>query len=321
MNRGLTNYLLPGVCLLMVVSMGMSQTLQRRPVVNEYRLGAGDQVILHVTDLDEVTDRPIRIDPSGNIDVPLAGAVHADGLTISELKQELSKRLAKYITNPEISVNITENQSRPISVYGSVNHAGVYQLQGPKRLLEVISLAGGTSSDAGNTIVVTRQARWGRVEAPGVTTDMNGEYSSVSLAMDDLVSGKKPADNILIEPNDTVSVPKAELIFVVGSVKKPGGFALTRHDTASVVEALSLAEGLSTDASASHARILRRPEGAGPLKEIPVNADKILKGKEPDVAMRASDVLFVPNSNLKQGARIALSAAIGVTTGLVIYRH
>ncbi len=304
------------------ISVFPQATLLRRDEPVEYRLGAGDQLSLHVTDLDEISDKPVRIDPDGNIDLPLIGIVHAAGLTPTQLKVQLTTQLTKYITAPRVTVNVTDNASRPVSVLGAVTHAGVYQLQGPRTLVEVLSLAGGTAPDAGPTVVITRQAQWGQLQAPGLKAELNGATSSLKIPLEQLTSATNPAANITIQPNDVVSVPKAEVVYVVGNVRKAGGFTLSHHETLSVLQAISLAEGFSPDAAASHARILRRsPEGDSvPPREIKVDASKILAGKEPDQPLYANDILFIPNSAFKASSKRMIEAAIGVSTGVLVYR-
>jgi hypothetical protein len=82
-----------------------------------------------------------------------------------------------------------------------------------------------------------------------------------------------------------------------------------------------MAEGLSPDNAAKHARILRQvPGGDGIPHEIPVDIEKIEQGKAPDVQLAANDVLFIPHSGAKVVSRRALEAAIGVSTGILIYR-
>ena len=248
--------------------------------------------------------------------------MHAAGLTPTQLKAQLAVQLSKYITAPRVSVNVVENASRPVSVLGAVTHAGVYQLQGPRTLAEVLSLAGGTAADAGPTVVVTRSSQWGQVQVPGLKTELNGATSSVKIPLDQLTSATNPAANILLQPNDVVSVPKAEIVYVVGNVHKAGGFSLSHHETLSVLQAISLAEGFSPDAAASRARILRRsPEGDSvPPREILVDASKILAGKAPDQPLYANDILFIPNSAFKASSKRVIEAAIGISTGVLVYR-
>ena len=308
---------------LLPVSVSFAQTqLLRRDANTEYRLGAGDQLVLHVSDLEEIGDKPQRIDPDGNIDLPLIGTVHAAGLTPTELKQVLATDLSKYVTNPQVTLNVTDNASRPVSVLGAVTKAGVYQLQSPRTLAEVLSLAGGTTNDAGPSVTVTRLNKWGQVQAPGLKTEVSSGSSSVRIPLDQLASAKNPDANIVLQPNDVISVPRAEIVYVVGNVRKAGGFSLTHNETLSVLQAISLAEGFSPDAATSRARILRRSseDSSAPPREIKVDASRILAGKDADQPLYANDILFIPNSAFKASTKRVIEAAIGISTGVLVYR-
>ena len=300
-------------------------TLQRRDAADpEYVLGQGDLIHIGVSDLDDTPKEPVRIDPNGNIDLPLIGTTHVAGLTPTQLKQQLASAYSRYITQPQILLNVVEYQSRPVSVLGSVTHSGVYQMQGPKRLAEVLSLAGGTAVDAGPNVVITRQPRWGTVKAPGAQTVFaggpNGGTSSVSIPIEDVTSAHVPEDNILIQPDDVVSVPRAELVYVVGNVRRAGAFSLNHHPTMSVLQAISLAEGFTPNAAAGRARILRRTEDQQTPKEIDVDANRILAGKAADQPLLPNDILFIPNSAFKASSKRMMEAAIGISTGVLIYR-
>ncbi len=285
-------------------------------------MGPGDEIVLHVVDLEEIPEKPIRIDPSGFIDLPLAGRVEASGLTVEQLKASLATKLAKYISSPHISINLTDDQSRPVSIIGAVNSPGVHQLKGPKRLIEVISLAGGVRPDAGAIVIITRQAKWGKLPLPGATTDETEGFTTARISLDSLLAAKRPAENIAILPDDVISVPKADLVYVVGDVKKAGGFQLSSHASMSALQALSLSEGFGPSASPKNARIMRPAEqDSTKMNEIPVNLQKIFEGKAPDVALYANDVLFVPNSLTKSSARRVAEAVLQAGTGFAIYAH
>lgn len=301
-----------------------AQVLNQRPKPQspDYILGVGDQVAVHVTAMDDLPPGPMVIGPNGLLDFPLIGQVQASGLTIDEFRKGLAAKLSKYITDPDITVNLTDTQSRPVSVVGEVSNPGVHQMIGVKRLLDVISMSGGLKPDAGPNVVVTRQPQWGKLAAGPVVVDSTTGASSTTLPLDSLLALKKPEENIVLEPGDVVSVPKAELIYVVGDVRKAGAFEVTTHNTISLMQAVSMAEGLAPDNSAKNARIMRpAPNGDGSMSEIPVNIPRVFAGKDPDVKLFANDVLYVPHSGLKVGSREAISAAIGLTTGLVIYHH
>jgi polysaccharide export outer membrane protein len=127
-----------------------------------------------------------------------------------------------------------------------------------------------------------------------------------------------PEENIQIRPNDVISVPRADLVYVLGEVKKPGGFIVTDRDNLSVLQALALAEGLGKTSSAANSKILRAVPGSS-RTEIPINVKKILNGKESDVALKPDDILFIPNSSAKTFVTKAIEGAIAAGTGVMIY--
>ncbi len=299
------------------------ELIPRQPAANaEYTLGPGDQISIRVVDMEEFADRSVRIDPNGFVDLPMVGRIEASGLTIDQFKDTLSTKLSRYINAPQITLNLAENQNQTVSVLGSVNSPGIHPLPGPRRLLDVLSLAGGVKPDAGSRVILTRQMKWGALPITGSKIDGTGGFSTASLSLDDLLTSATPSDNVFIRPGDVISVPKADIIYVVGDVKKAGGFALSSHPSVSVLQAVALAEGIDHDASPSRAKILRpTPGGDGKPKEIPVDISKILAGQSPDVPLFANDVLFVPNSALKSGSRRAAEAILQTATGIAIYRR
>lgn len=287
----------------------------------QYLLGPGDLISLHVQDLDDVSEKPVRVDPSGSIDLPLIGRLTAAGLTVDQLRTTLNKKLSKYVESPQIAINVLEYHSQPISVLGAVNSPGIQQLQSPKRLLDVISVAGGLKPEAGAKLTITRQMHWGSLPLPNARTDSSGQFSIAEVSLDALTKSNNPENNIYVYPNDTVSIPKADVVYVLGQVKRSGGFALDTHDSLSIIKALALAQGLDRDAAPKRARIVRASViASNNTKEIPVNIQMILDGKAPDMLLNADDVLYVPSNAAKSATRRAAEAALQIATGVVIYR-
>lgn len=270
-------------------------------------------------DLEELDDRKARIDLKGEVNLPSVGRVRAAGLTVEQLEASITERLRAILQQPTVTVSIEEFRSQPVSVLGAVGTPGVIQLQGRKTLFEVLSMAGGLKPDAGNSIVITRKRQQGTIPLPGAKIDPGG-FSVAEISAKSVMSGKNPQENILVEPNDVISVPKAELVYVIGAVKKPGGFVLTERETVSVLEVLSLAEGLDRMAAPKTAKILRPEAGAPQRSEIAVNLKTILEGKDSDVQLKANDILFVPTSASKNAMIRGAEAALQIGTGLAIYR-
>lgn len=287
----------------------------------DYVLGVDDQIIVQIQDLPDIPDKPFRIAPSGSVDLPLLGTVKAAGLTVPEFRIALGTSASRYIADPHVSVNVTEYQSQPVSVMGAVNTPGVRTLSGPKRLLEVISMAGGLRPDAGGIVRITRESAWGQLPIADARTDVSGRYAMAEIDVEALTSGKDPSANILVRPHDVISVSKAELVYVLGEVKKAGGFPILARERMTVLKAVSLAEGLDHSASAKSSKILRPAQDGVAKIEIPVNIQRILEGKDPDMPLRPDDTLFVPNNVPHSVAVRAAEAALQIGTGLVIWRR
>ena len=134
------------------------------------------------------------------------------------------------------------------------------------------------------------------------------------------MEAKNPEENIQVLANDVITVPKADMIYVVGAVHKSGGFPLSEKAHISVLQAVSMAEGLDKVANAKNARILRQSADGKERTELPVNVDKIFAGHGEDLELRANDILFIPNSLAKSATMRALEAAIQAGTGFAIYR-
>ncbi len=286
-----------------------------------YVLGPDDIIVIRALEAEEINDKPVRVDMSGNIRLPLIGRVHAAGLTIEQLENALTESLKNYVKQPQLSVSVNEYKSQPVSVIGAVGTPGVHQLQGRKTLVEVLSLVGGVKEESGPTVKITRQMRWGRIPLPNATDDPTGKVSIAEVSIKDIVNAKNPLGNILICPDDVISVPRAEIIYVIGEVTKPGGYTLRERESMSVLQALSMAGGMSRAAGPKNAKLLRATPGNGERTEIAVDLKKILSGQGKDAPMFPEDILLVPSNAPRSAALRGMEAALTIGTGLVLYRR
>jgi polysaccharide biosynthesis/export protein len=289
--------------------------------ISSYVLGPQDQIAIHCVEDEEISDKPVAVDNNGFINLPLVGRLKVAGLTVEQVESELSTRLKTYYKQPGVSVTIVETRSQPVSVIGSVKSPGVHQIDGHKNLIEVLSLAGGLGDDAGHCIKITRRLEWGRVPVANAVDDATGSYSIAEIDVKALMEARNPAANIMILPQDVISVPRAEMIYVIGRVQHSGGYVLRERETLSVLQALSLAGGLDTSAAPKESRILRPVSGSSKRSEIPLNLSKVMSGQAGDIALLPDDILFIPTSVPKKAFARAAEAALQVTTGLAIYRR
>jgi len=308
----------------------------------EYRIGPEDVLNINIFEAQEL-NREVRVSAGGDISLPLLGSVRAAGLTPRELEFVLQELLHRtYMKDPHASVFVREVQSHPVSVMGAVRRPGVFQIRGSKTLLEVLSLAEGLADDAGESVIILRGAalstepepaadRSGATDQPSsgaqntvevkeVAPDLNSNRSAsetvVKVNLKDLLESDDSRSNPLVHPGDIVKVARAGVVYVIGEVRRPGGFALKSNEKISVLQALALSEGLTRTAAKAEARIIRTDQQSGKREETPIDLGKILAGKAPDPILDPKDILFVPNSaaksTLSRGAEIAAQTLAGL---------
>jgi polysaccharide export outer membrane protein len=290
--------------------------------VESYRLGPEDQISIRVMDLDKLQlDGALapKIDINGDLNLPLIGNVHAAGLTLGELKAAIASKVSNILQVPSVSAAIVQYRSHPVSVLGAVRNPGVIQVTQQRRLLEVLSMAGGLGPEAGDKIKISRRKTAGTLPLDGVISDESSEYYVGSIDVKPLMEATNPKLNIEILENDVISVKAADLVFVMGAVKKPGGFSLGQREHMSVLQALSLAEGTDRAASPKTARLLREDAPGKDRHEIAINLKPIMEGSAPDVPLQANDILYIPVSGAKLATLRSLEAAVQVGTGFAVF--
>jgi polysaccharide export outer membrane protein len=307
----------------------------------DYRIGPEDLLEISVFEAPEL-NRTVRVAASGETSLPLVGAVQAAGLTPKALEfvlQELLRRT--YMNDPHVGVFVREMQSHTVSVFGAVKKPGVFQIRGAKTVVEVLSMAEGLAEDAGDTVVVMRGAGLSGAAQPilsdspaapappgksgspaaGVSraTEEAARGNTVEINLKNLLESGNPDSNMVVYPGDVVKVTRAGVVYVVGEVKKPGGFMLKTNENITALQAVAMAEGLTRTSAKSRARIIRTDESSGARTEIPIDLDKILAGRIADPLLRPKDIVFVPNS----AGKSALYGSAGIVSavgGAAVYR-
>jgi polysaccharide export outer membrane protein len=280
-------------------------------------IGPDDSINVACLESEEIS-KIWRIDSTGDVNLPLIGQVHAAGLTADQLGAELTEGLKRYIHEPHVTVYIAEFRSQPVTVTGAVHRPGVFQIEGPKTLLSVLTMAGGLDHPPGATVRVVRQISYGPIPLPGAGPDADGSHSVIDLPLKDVSSGSTPAANLLIRPNDVVAVSTDErMVYIIGEVQKPGRIELVNHDSISMMEALAAAQGLTKTAAASHSEIMHK-NAEGLYERIgSVDLKKLARGEAKDRMLTAGDIVVVPSSNMKIYTQIAAFSAIATGFGFL----
>jgi polysaccharide export outer membrane protein len=293
------------------------------PPARDYRIGPEDLLEVTVFEAPDL-DRTVRVSAEGGISLPLLGAIHAAGLTSRQLEAVLEELLRRsYMKDPHVGVFVKAIRSHPVSVFGAVEEPGVYQIRGAKTLVEVLSMAQGLASDAGDTVIVMRSGGALPPDTAGASTggSASAPAGTIRIPLEGLLDSGNPRDNVLVYPGDVVKVTRAGIVYVVGEVRKPGGFTLKTNENISVLQALALAEGLTRTSAAKRALIIRTSKTSGKREEIAINLDKILKGRAPDPLLRARDIVFVPNSTGRAALYRGAEAALSIAGGVIVYRR
>lgn len=299
----------------------VSTTAAESGISSDYVIGPEDVLQISVFDVPDL-NQTVRVANDGTIAIPLLGRIEASGLTSDQLRDRLEAALGKnLVQNPQVSVYVQQFHARPVSIVGAVEKPGLYQITGPRSLVEMISLAGGiarrNTAAAGKSVYVTRRGGFHNLKiVPGM---QQIAPDKISIDLKDLLYTQADGLNIQIEPHDIIAVSKADVIYVAGGgIRKPGGFILEDRDSVTVVQALAMAEGLAPDAARKQARIIHT-KADGSHTETYINLEKIIKDKAPDPVMAANDILYVPNSSAKSAARKTAQAIVQTVSGYLIF--
>lgn len=247
-------------------------------------LGVGDTLRIAVYDNPDLSQE-VTIGAEGAFQYPLIGRVQAAGLSAPQVEALLTQRLADgYLLAPQVGVTVTQHKSQQVYVIGAVKTPGVYPLQRPTALLEVLSAAGGPSAEAGFEVVLVRatEAQAAGLVQPvkSVTTSPGQAFLRVQL--ESLLSGAV-SQRIDLQDGDVVYVPAAAFFFVAGEVQRPGRYRLERDMT--IFKAVTLAGGF-TKFAATKTMLVRRKVGSQ-LQDFQAEVNDLLQADD-TVVIQAS---------------------------------
>jgi polysaccharide export outer membrane protein len=261
------------------------------------RIGPGDQIHVTVVDSPELDQHP-RVTDAGEVPLIGVGTVKVAGLTPADAATAVHDKLiaAHYLNHPEVTVTVEQYATQTVSVLGQVRASGAYPIGTARSVVDVLALAGGLNEVADRNIVIERRG----------DPDHPLHYN---LANDGVLALQT---SVLVYPGDTVMVPKAGIVYVLGDVNRPGGFVMDNNSTElTLLQALARAGGVSRTAKQGHAKLLRKD--ATGYHETQLSLGEIQKGKQQDIALAPGDVLYVPFSYAKN---IAVSGSSGIISSL-----
>ena len=267
---------------------------------SRYVVSPGDLLEISVYGVPDLTQKA-RVNGEGDIDLPLVNNVRVGGLHLEDAQSRIEQafRSGNYVKNPHVTLLVTE-YGNGAELIGEVARPGIYPVLGSRRLFDILSAAGGTTANAGRTVVIANRA--------------NHTQRTVLLTNDP----QKIMDaDVFVYQGETIFVAHAGVIYVVGEVLAPSSFVMENKTEYTALRAIAMAHGPTKFAKLSQATIVRR-DGDG-VQQIPVSLDKIAQSKAPDVKMLPEDILYVPTNKAKVVGVQAAQIAIGLASTAAIY--
>jgi polysaccharide export outer membrane protein len=280
--------------------LAQPQQLPQDTIRPNYVLGPNDQIQIKAPDVDEIDQKPFRIDGDGNINLPLVGRIHAAGMTLQELEVDLVRRLREYVREPTVFITPIQFRSAPVYFVGLFMRPGIYPLQGNRTLLEMLATVGPMQPTASRHITITRHEEYGPIPLPGAIVDPEKKVSTVEISLGSLSQNISPAENILMQPYDVVTVGRAELVYMNGEILRIGGLELGERESIPIMQAISQSGGFGINAKREKVRILRPIEGTNRRAVFYINAKDLFDGKGLDVPLLPGDIVYIPHSYTRQ---------------------
>jgi polysaccharide biosynthesis/export protein len=279
----------------------------------EYTVGPRDILKITVWGQDDLT-RDYPVDQDGFVPFPLVGRVRAAGLTVREFASRLTELLEKdYLVNPQVSVSVKEYLSKKVHVLGEAERPGLFYLTGETTILEILSKAGGPSRTAGKQLVLVRNQR----PADGGTGTGN---TILRLDLEKIQAGDAQ-QNIRVEDEDTVFIPKANAFFVLGEVRTPGAFPLDKEISA--LEAVTIAGGFNEKAAPAGVKLIRRAAD-GKQETIsldlsrPVSRDRMARIQDGDTVLVPKGNAFFVFGEVRKPGAYQLERATTILEGITM---
>ena len=264
----------------------MGAAAQQTPLENAYLIGPDDLLEIEAYNVEECK-KTVRVNSHGDIALPLVGIINVKGLTTADVESLIAQKLDRYVEETVVTVFVKEYKSQRISVIGAVKNPQVFAVTGQRYLLDMLMMAGGLDAGAGNVCYVIRPL-------PAATSSNSSETIVVDL--DELILRGNLSLNFPVFAGDIVNVPRGAIFFVDGEVRTPGVY--TMKGKTSLVQALTMAQGVGENALLDEVRILR-DNGKGERDTITADYDEIRDGTKPDIMIEENDIIIVPKSGAK----------------------
>jgi polysaccharide export outer membrane protein len=262
----------------------------------------GDIVEVQVFDAPEYSVN-MPVSPAGEIAIPYAGLFHIEGMTSIEAAHAIARLFVQQqiLRDPRVIVT-TQQFGYSVTVMGEVRSPGIYTLAGKKRLIDMLTQAGGVSDRAGHVIEIFP----------------TGSMKNPQTVLWDPTLRENDNAELEIKTGETILVSRCGVVYVGGNVNRPGAFPLCDSNHTTLSEVMALAQGAKASSWSQRTLLLRSAEGGTRVVQK-VKLEDVLRGRAVDITMQPDDIIFIPPSVLKAASKTALTAAIGFATQAYFY--
>ena len=285
--------------------------------IKTYLLGPGDVVDVRVFGQPDLSSSA-QVDSDGNLsalpflEIPIRAKCRTD----KEVQKDIQIAYAKFINNPQVSVRISERNSRqPATVFGAVRQATRVEMKRKVRLNELMAVSGGFTERAAGTIQIlhTEPLMCPEAGEEAESAPIDGTRIPLQIVrIADLRSGKIEA-NPVIRPGDYVLVTEAEPVYITGAVMSPGGLYL--RDQLTLSRALAMVGGARKEAKLNDVAIYRQVPGSIKQETIHVDVAAIKKNQKEDFILQPYDIIEVTESGMFSKDRIGQTLLGALSSG------
>lgn len=279
---------------------------QRRERAPEYLLGPGDLLEISIFGLespDAASKFSCEVGQDGKIALPWADPIPAGGSSVEQLKESIRSAYAgRYIKDPQVTARVVQYRGTAVVVTGAVDKPAVYYLsENRSTVLEMLALAGGLTTSAGDELVLVRGAGVsagtrsaatgsGGAAAPGSGTEL------VRVDLNELLDQGNLLLNVQVSDGDVLTVPLRErqYIYVLGYVNRQGAQRLEEGMRVDVLRALALGGGLTPTGRAQNSYLVRETPTGQEVRRV--DLARAGRGIDPPVYMEPGDMLVVGSS-------------------------
>lgn len=300
-----STFLLMALLVLTGLAPAQQGPKQAKAQTESLTINPGDLLHISVFGEPELEQRG-RVNDSGVISLSMIGPVKVAGMTPYDAARALGEKYTAgdYLKNPQVSVLVEEYATENVSVLGQINKPGGIPLVTPRSILDVIAMAGGLTQVADRHVTVQRK-------------DSTSDRVTVYIPNDSTTALNQTV--VLVYPGDTVIVPKAPIVYVLGDVAHPGGYPMENDSQMTVLQSIATAGGAAKTASEGKVRLIRRTgDGPNGFTEQHLSLKEMEKGKIADMQLEPNDIIYVPFSWGKNVV-IGGSSILASATTAVIY--